>query len=170
MKNKKIKPRVVIINGYPGSGKDTFAELCGEFAKVDNVLTSTPAKNALQLLGWNGEKTPEARDLLSVLIEASYEHFNGPVNYVMEKIEESDSEIIFVHVREPKNIDLFKEHIPGLMTLFIERDTQKQSYSNDSDNDVENYVYDVCIANNGTVEQLKECAEAFTGLVKKGWF
>lgn len=171
MKNKTDKqPTVIIINGYPGSGKDQFVEYCKEFANVENVLTSTPAKMALRTLGWNGVKTEEARDMLAKLMVMSYEMFNGPVNYVLDKIEKSEADYIFVHVREPENIDLFKLHIPKVKTLILLRDSQKVAYSNPSDSNVENYTYDYRILNNGSLVDLRNYAEAFIDLLKKGWF
>lgn len=168
-KYKKL-PRVILINGYPGSGKDTFVELCSKFARVDNILTSTPAKEALKLLGWDGEKTPEARDLLAQFMEISYEHFNGPVRYVLDEIAKSRASLIFIHVREPQNIDVLKDAIGrNVLTVFVDRQSQKGSYNNDSDSNVENYVYDITIDNNGTIDDLKGVAFSFTNYAVRGW-
>jgi len=161
---------VVIINGYPQSGKDTFVELCDKYCDVDNVLTSTPAKNALTLLGWDGEKTPEIRDLLSDLMYASYEYFDGPIKYVLEKIHDSKADIVFIHCREPHNIIKLKQNIPmRALTLFINRsEARNVLYTNDSDRGVEDYDYDMYISNNQTLEELEEKAGAFVSIVLKG--
>lgn len=165
--------RAILINGYPGSGKDTFAEFCSKFCKVDNVLTSTPAKEALKLLGWNGEKSPEARDLLAHLISISYEHFDGPVNYVLDEYVKSDADLFFVHVREPHNILLLKKRLgevgANVMTVFVDRKSQRGIYNNESDMNVENFGYDMIIDNNSTLEELKGYAFSFSKLAVKGW-
>jgi hypothetical protein len=163
-------PRAIIINGYPTSGKDTFVELCSLFAHVDNILTSTPAKNALQLLGWSGEKTPEVRDLLSTLMEKSYEMFDGPINYVLEQYENSDAELFFVHVREPHNIKKFEEILPNPLTIFIEREAARLEQTNDSDRNVEEHAYDIIIDNNKGIDELEQVAEAFVKIIKKGLY
>ena len=163
-----IMPRVVIINGYPGAGKDTFVELCSKFSKVDNVLTSTPAKNALTLLGWDGVKTDEARDLLAYLIQRSYYLWDGPTKYVLEKIHDSTADILFVHVREPENIHRFIQEIPNrAITVIVDRGQNDTIFTNDSDRDVENWDYDLRVSNNGTLEDLEKVAEAFCKLIKE---
>lgn len=165
--------RAILINGYPGSGKDTFVEFCSEYCKVRNVLTSTPAKEALRLLGWDGEKTDDDRDLLAILIEWSYQYYNGPVNYVLEEYAKADADLFFVHVREPHNILLIKEALnevgANVMTLFIDRNSQRKVYTNDSDLNVENFVYDMVIDNNSTLAELKGYAFSFSKLAVKGW-
>lgn len=160
--------RVILINGYPESGKDKFTELCSETGNVLNLLTSTPAKEALATLGWDGEKTAEARNLLAKMMKFSY-GYNGPLNYVLDEISKSNADIIFVHIREPKNLDLFKKAIPDALSILILRESQRAIYSNDSDNDVEKYTYDVVVDNNRTVKDLKAYADSFVRMLMKGW-
>lgn len=162
--------KIVIINGYPTSGKDTFVECCKEFAGIKNILTSTPAKYALQWLGWDGVKTDTARDILSTLIEISYEMWDGPIKYVLEEIDRGNQEIVFIHCREPENIDKLKKAIhQKVYTVFVDRqESRKPEYNNSSDSDVENYEYDLFIDNNGTLNDLKRSAEMFVNLLLGG--
>ncbi len=78
MKNFKL----VVINGYPQSGKDTFIKFCSEFTEVENISTVDPAKKALMILGWDGIKTPEIRKALSDLKDLSTEFFDGLMKYI----------------------------------------------------------------------------------------
>lgn len=63
--------KVVVINGAPGAGKDKFIELCASIAHPSNLIhnfsTVDKVKEIARIVGWNGEKTPEARKFLSDL-------------------------------------------------------------------------------------------------------
>lgn len=161
--------RVVIINGYPESGKDTFASMCGEFVPVKQLWTSTPAKEALKLLGWGGEeKTPRVRDILANMKKTSVEEFDGVFLYIKEQIETlSDKKgVVFVHSREPQEIHRFKSEFKAL-TVFIDRfpPANMNHISNSSDKNVINYDYDIYINNRGSLDKLRTWAEAFARLV-----
>jgi len=69
---------VVIINGVGESGKDTFVNLCAEHATVFNLSTVDKVKDVATLFGWQGDKTPEDRKLLSDLKDAWTKYNNGP--------------------------------------------------------------------------------------------
>ena len=163
MLNKLV---VVIINGYPGAGKDTFVNLC-QFIKsvrVFNVLTSTPMKNALRIIGWDEVKTPETRKILSDLKDLSTRLWDYPFKYVSNKLELINklegTKIVFIHSREPEEIERFKEAFDAI-TLFINREPT-EVLTNHADLNVKNYLYDVTIDNNGTLEKLRDQAEMFT--------
>ena len=166
MKNEAAK--VVIINGYPGSGKDTFVQLCKDRYPwlVSNIHTSNPAKDALRGLGWSGEKDGQSRALLAQLIKQSYDLYNGPVRYVKsfhDRLYEGCSTkdcVMFVHCREPENIDKFKEVFPDLITLFVNRDeAADKDFTNFSDSGVANYNYDLYLDNNGSLDDLKDAVQ-----------
>lgn len=165
---------VIIINGYPQSGKDTFVDMCRNYVRpmqmVVNLWTSTPAKNAITVLGWNGVKTPEARNLLSELKAKSNELFDTTSKYInasimdIDKIDAKDSRppsIIFIHSREPEEIR-YLSHQYNAITVFIDRDVElEEGVSNASDIGVKDFDYAVTIPNKGTLEQLEKCAAHF---------
>lgn len=157
--------KVFIINGYPGSGKDTFVGYCSKFARVANYVTSTPAKLALKLLGWDGvTKTPEIRKTLAELMEFSEQNFDGVYNSTIINVELvaswKNTQAMFIHCREPRNIERYKKYF-NAKTIFIQRNSCKQQYNNNSDNEVEKYAYDIIIPNNGTLLQLQAQAKLF---------
>lgn len=163
--------KIFVINGYPGSGKDKFVRLCAQHSKIPvvNYVTSTPAKLALHLLGWRGEeKTPEVRKALADLMELSETLFNGVIAATEAKLirameDYGDNCIVFIHCREPRNIDYYREK-HGAVTVFINRnDTKQKRFSNESDANVENYEYDIVIQNNKSLKILEQKAVDFVG-------
>lgn len=162
--------RPVIINGYPGSGKTTFAELCGKFGLVEDLYTSTPAKKALYSLGWDGTKTPESRNLLADMMNLSYT-WNGPITYIGDEFAKSAADIVFIHCREPENIRKLENELYmwNPITLFINRPVH-EAPTNENDANVEKYPYDLIIDNTGTLEELEEEAGKFVDIIKKGRF
>jgi hypothetical protein len=163
------KLKLVLINGYPGSGKDTFVELCEKFAEIWEAHSSDPAKQALRDLGWDGEKSEKIRAVLAYLVKISYA-FNKPQEYLKDIIDVAKicgKEIVFYHVREPENLAKFKQIYPNAVTLFIDRDIARAEYSNASDNNVENFDYDVVIPNNGDLIELEGYAKSFMRVMKE---
>jgi hypothetical protein len=168
--------KVVVINGYPGSGKDEFIKCCAQgrfkdIIKIHNISSVDRVKNALMCLGWDGkEKTPQIRDTLSDLKDLSTKLFDGPATYIKETVEDikedtsgvidhSKHNFVFVHAREPEELQRYKEEL-GATIIFIARDVVVDS-KNHSDNYVEQFNYDWIIDNNGTLERLTESADTF---------
>ena len=52
---------IVIINGYGGSGKDTFVEFVSKYNKVYNFSSVDKVKEIAKLIGWNGKKEEKDR-------------------------------------------------------------------------------------------------------------
>ena len=188
-------PIVFIINGYPGSGKDTFVEKISKVGNDTNfcnshffkclqkgfgtINTSTidPIKNVAKNLGWKGEKTPEARKFLSEMKRIVTEYNDYTSKKIISDVEAARNssisfndgaysfspnninsffKFLFVHCREPKEIQKIKDGIgESCYTIFIKRgDINTDNLSNDSDMYVEKYNYDYYISNNGTLEDL----------------
>ena len=156
--------KVVVINGHPESGKDTFVRFCGKYTTTANFSSVDPAKRALTILGWNGEKTPKMRKALSDLKDLSTELFDGPVNYIKCCVGEVQAacnppEIIFVHAREPEELRRYKDEL-GAIIMLIDRPTSSPIL-NHADEGVYAFNYDVAIVNDGTLEDLEWAAQNF---------
>lgn len=187
-------PIVFIINGYPGSGKDTFVNMVTEYGvhynKYEkfkgslnqgyltiNSSTVDIIKKVAKELGWNGEKTPEARKFLADLKKLSVDFNDFPNKklisdikaarntkvvraedgYVFSKTFDSHFKFWFIHCREPEEIDKLKSQIgEDCFTIFVLREKHEGNLSNDADKNVENYNYDYYIDNSGTLEDLDE--------------
>lgn len=157
--------QIIVINGYPQSGKDTFVKFVGMHVPTTQIVTSDPAKRALKELGWDGEDKYKVRNLLADLKRISVDNFDGSYKHILLELMNiafyyaKRNWVVFIHSREPKEIDKLKKEL-GAKTLFINRPT-KEIPNNDSDRNVENYKYDLIIDNLGTLEEFKERAEAF---------
>ena len=159
--------KVVVINGKPRAGKDTFVELCQKHILwCGNISTVGFVKEVAKFCGWNGEKTPENRAFLSNLKDLLTQWADVPYRQVQReialKVAECDCQdfstedlVIFVHCREPEEIARFVADYNAI-TLFISRpDVEGASASNHADAEVANFEYDYTIVNDGTIRQLE---------------
>lgn len=164
----EINKEIVVINGTGGSGKDTFVEFCMKYAKVKNFSSIDKVKEIATLIGWNGKKREKDRKFLSDLKKLTTEYNNMPFNSIKDAIDEfnnSDNEILFIHIREPEEIKKVVDAF-GAKTLLVKRVGLANIESNYSDANVDNYPYDYVIENN-TLERLDNSALNFVKKVKK---
>lgn len=165
--------KVVVVNGAPRSGKDTFVDFCIEENHKRNGHTLSismvdKAKLIAMHCGWGGEKTPRTRkflsdlkDLIDEAYDASFEFVRESINFFSNKYEEEKNNIIFVMARQPKDIDRLKE-VYNAVAICVRRDAAEQvETSNHADANVLDYNYDYYIDNNGDLENLRAAAEAF---------
>lgn len=171
---------VIIMNGAGGVGKDTICELTAKHYQTDNVSSIDPIKAIARINGWwNGEKDLKSRKFLAGLKSVFVEYNDLPTTHLVRCCEEfvsSDKEILFVHIREPEEIDKFKKaviekfgnQIP-CVAMLVERDTGIESYGNASDDGVKNYRYDYYFYNNGTIEEAEENILKIIPEIYKDW-
>lgn len=165
--------KVVIINGAPRAGKDTFVGLCQKHILwCANISTVDFVKQVARYCGWNGEKTPEDRAFLSDLKDLLTRWNDVPYQQVKREIALREAEcdcqdfstedlVIFVHCREPEEIARFVADYNAI-TLFISRpDMDGGPVSNHADAEVVNYDYDYTIVNDGTISRLEDKALDF---------
>ncbi len=162
---------IVIINGLYESGKDTFVEKCIEHYKKPafNLSTIDKVKDLATSMGWDGVKDAKARDFLAELKQAWTKYNNGPFNDVTVQVENilngHDDVLIFIHCREPEQIDEFIKKFPSYSTTLLvvrqERRIAGDVPTNSSDNNIDRYNYVHVIANDGTLEELTEKAGQF---------
>ena len=160
-----MEKKIVIINGSGGVGKDTFVELCSEFANVKNISSVDKVKEAAKILvNWQGEKDDKGRKLLVDLKALSIEYNDYPMTYIKEEAEkfmaDEEQSIMFVHIREISEIEKVKEMLDA-KTLLITSTRVPKITTNNSDANVDQYDYDFYIANDGTLEELRELAKKF---------
>jgi len=160
--------KVVIINGFPGSGKDTFVNMALLYwDQVYNIHTSDGVKGMLWELGWDGSKTPQTRKLLADMLGFAYAN-NAVFKFVAEEVKaihmhSSGKAIIFVHCREYANVQALKLMF-NATTLFIDRNAAESvAYSNSSDLRAGEHKekYDTIVYNNGSLKILEYNALAY---------
>ena len=128
-----------IINGAPMSGKDTFVrQLQKEFPdQVVNFSTIDSVKELYKVAGWNGKKDAESRKVLSDMKDYLTRKFDLPFLEVQSKISEtlktaSNSEkdmMLFIHVREPQEIDRHKKAHPVFAAEYGLKKTEPKKVS-----------------------------------------
>ena len=82
-----MKKTFFIVNGKGRSGKDTVCNIASMICKTRNISSITPILNIARAGGWNGEKTDEARRLLSRLKKVFTEFNDLSYGYCIEQVE-----------------------------------------------------------------------------------
>ena len=127
-----MNKQVFIINGGGGVGKDTFISLVNKAFKyskfnksnnpVMNFSSVDKVKKIATMIGWNGEKTEKDRKLLYDLKSLTTEYNDMSFNSMKEKVSEfkfNDSTMLFLHVREPIEIERAKTEFNALTVLSL---------------------------------------------------
>ena len=161
-----MRKQVFIINGQGGVGKDTICACAARYFGVRDVSSITPIVEIAKFAGWDGEKTLKARRLLAQLKEAFTAFNDLSFRYCMDAYEaflQSDDEILFLHVREPREIERLRRAIgPSCRTLLVRRpDLAARQYGNQADDGVGAYAYDLYFDNEPPLDTLPERVKNF---------
>lgn len=166
-----MEKQIFIINGSGGVGKDTFVELVAKSLyrlygyTLLNYSSIDCVKNIAKSIGWNGGKTEKDRKFLSDLKILMTEYNDAPfssMQYMANLFNQSgDIKILFLHIREPKEIERAKQAF-NAKTILVRRDSIPHITSNMADNGVFDYQYDIEINNDGDLNDLAKQAEKFT--------
>lgn len=152
--------QVFIINGSGGCGKDTFVSLVSDIVYTTNFSSVDKVKEIARIIGWNGGKTEKDRKFLSDLKLLCTDYNDMPLNSMKDKFEEflkSDSVFLFLHIREPEEIDKAKKAF-NAKTILIKRDSIEHITSNMADANVFNYDYDVIVLNDKGINEFRDKA------------
>lgn len=183
--------KVIIINGYAGVGKSTFVKYCkikGDFGRypykqerpnlyntrVLEFSAIDPIKEIATGIGWDGQKNPKDRKFLSDLKDLLTDYNDFPFKQTIGDIRttidffklflpeyDDCNVIIFIHCREPKEIERFKNEL-GARSLIIRRhESEVVEQINHADNGVFDAVYDYTIFNEGSLVELEDAANEF---------
>lgn len=169
MCEEAMKKAVIIINGNGGTGKDTLCGFAAEIYRTVNVSSAEPVKEiARRYGGWKGEKDEKSRKFLADLKRLFTDYNDLSCKYLVEeykKFLKGDAEILFVHIREGKEIDKFRKYIEiPCITLLIRRSSVRRQWGNESDDNVEKYAYDYRYDND---KELSEAKPDFQRFLKK---
>ena len=160
--------KIFIINGYAGSGKDTFVHMVASScprSKIANLHSSDKAKEALKLLGWSGLKTKEARRLLADLCVFGQDI---TIDLIHEALE-GCPEVLFFHERNPERIALLLRIFPKASTIWVERQVSQEQKQEEDIWGMEDFNYDYYIRNNSTLEELLVTVTRFINNIIGGY-
>ena len=181
------RTKVVIINGKPQSGKDTFCKYaqgyCDDDESANTLIISSvdPLKEMLTQLGWDGTKTDKIRDMLMDMKQLWVQNQDGPTMFLFNNILEfhkactGEDNIVFVHIREPEEIKKLVNALTGFESMGIDvisllviresgEDTPNQPAETRRSDDealINSYEYDVTINNDEDLIELQELAAEF---------
>lgn len=181
------RTKVVIINGKPQSGKDTFCKYaqgyCDDDESANTLIISSvdPLKEMLTQLGWDGTKTDKIRDMLMDMKQLWIQNQDGPTMFLFNNILEfhkactGEDNIVFVHIREPEEIKKLVNALTGFESMGIDvisllvirkggEDTPNQPTETRRSDDealINGYEYDVTINNDEDLIKLQELAAEF---------
>jgi len=154
--------KVVVVNGEPCSGKDSFVDFCKEVIEVecDKISSVDKVKEAALILGWNNVKDSKGRKFLHDLKMLSTESFDGPMSYIRNCVKSlSPFGILFIHMREPKEIEKCVKEFNAITVLIMRPDLKK--FNNAADIGTLEYDYDFYIKNNSSLDLLRRAAHDF---------
>lgn len=167
---------VVVINGSGGSGKDTFVGFVSKIVPTVNVSSVDKVKEAASVLGYEGGKSEKDRQFLNTIKNASVQYNDFPFKDIVSAIGKfltSNNEVLFIHIREPKEINKVKSLLNSylsvvvhFMTVLVQNSNVPMVVSNEADANVNEYKYDYVVDNSGTIADLKEEAESFVDYIK----
>ena len=175
--------RIIVINGKGGVGKDTLIKAVRSMnephIEVYNESSIDPIRG-MAARSFDGiENLSEAakvkdnayRKLLSDMKKAVDDYYMAVhgIKYTEEYLyrcacdfadgigeyrNSSEDSVLFVHIREPENIQSFVKRVRAqldadIATLLVSSCRAKADYGNDSDNNVADYAYDFTYESNG---------------------
>ena len=149
--------KVLVTNGLPRSGKDTFASFVGAYIPTIKYSCVDEIKKIAKFTGWDGEKNPTSRRYLAELKRLTTEFNDFPFECLRRKYNEfmmtnEDSVLIF-DIREPAEIERAKKEFGAESILIVNNRCEKQG--NYADDGVMDAKYDYVIFNNGTLSEFK---------------
>lgn len=161
--------KIFIINGRPRSGKDTFIKMVSKYAKTENFSSIDKVKEYALKIGWDGNKDSKGRWFLSELKKILTIYNDIPYKITCEEIEKflkSEKEIMFIHIREPEEIEkIVKKY--NAESIIVNR-TVTEEISNDSDRYVDSYCgYTYSLNNDSSFENLDNIAKSFVEYLRK---
>lgn len=161
---------IIVVNGKPRAGKDTFALILNEYYSVYKYSIIDKIKTIAIDCGWRGGKTEKDRKFLADLKDLTDEYDDVSFRDIMEKIadfydDKIEEDILIIDMRSPKDIDRLRELV-DVITVYIENENVPDISSNEADANVANYDYDFVITNNSTIEDFRRVIEAFLMFIK----
>ena len=155
---------VILLNGYPLSGKDTFIDTAKKSYRCYQHSTIDRYVHIAKAMGWDGEKTDHARAMLSDLKKWAVTYFDAPfidlTNIILEREDAEDTDIFITVSREGEEIQRIRDWCDyqkfKFVYVFIDRQTERD-YGNSSDNNVLDGISpDIYINNDSSLHRFEK--------------
>ena len=163
--------KIYIVNGKPRSGKDTFALLLKQHCRVFKYSSVYKVKQIAAKCGWDGGKDDKDRKFLADLKRITTEFNDMSYDDVAEKVayflKTDFFDVMLIDIREPEEIERAIEGY-GAESIYINNVNVPMITSNESDANVNNFVYDYVIANDGTLDDFAETVKDFYNRIVRG--
>lgn len=172
--------QIIIVNGPPRAGKDTFIEILTAMLRAKNIDVDAfssidPVRDMLTGAGFDlSKKTQADRRLLALVGDAVEEHSAWRTQQCIDRITDfafsvrrPSESVMFLHIREPANIATIRQWasatygVHTCSTVFIENFRAEQVTSNAADAGVKDMGYDYTLENNGTLDDLLHTTRDF---------
>jgi len=164
--HKELDMIVLIINGAPGAGKDTFIEILKESNLVYDLSSIDWIKTQATALGWRGEKNAKGRAFLSTIKDACTAYNDMPFKSIIQGLLTAKSynvDLFCTCIREPSEIqklqDWCDENNQLCCSVWI-RNTKAEliasTLKNTGDSQYMNYNYHYQIQNNSKIRDFRE--------------
>lgn len=165
------KPQILIVNGVPGSGKDTMAELLNKYAVVEKLSIIDLAKDIAMLSGWDGVKGDRSRqflcdikDLVDEFSDASHIYIDKRVNSILKT---RDCDYILIDAREGKDISRLVERFGAMSVKVTNKNVTTRIPTRADQAAVGDCVeYDIVLANDGTLDDFEKTIEVLHGQLR----
>ena len=151
--------KVLVTNGLPRSGKDTFAAFVSAYIPTIKYSCVDEIKKIAKFTGWDGEKNPTSRRYLAELKRLTTEFNDFPFECLRRKYNEfmidiSHSVLIF-DIREPAEIERAVKEFDAKTVLIVNKRCETEQ-SNYADEHVMDMYYDYVLYNNGTLLEFQK--------------
>ena len=144
------------------------------FYRINNISTIDCIKTIARMFNWSGSKNERDRKMLSDLKDLITVYNDYPFKRITIQITDwlyynktrlndiYDHSFLFVHCREPKEIERIKNQFPNdTFTLLVQNPKVAKVTGNHADREVENYNYDFIIVNDSDLRALRKVAIDF---------
>ena len=171
---------VLIINGAPRAGKDTFIELVAEVIGEPVAVYSSIdwVKEQAKIMGWDGVKDTKGRAFCSEIKDACTKYNDRPFTEIMKMYEKAiippynRMPYFCTNIREPAEITKLEDHCAersiSCYSIWIRNHTAEknaETLTNSGDTQYMNHSYSFQVPNHTTLDDFKNGVEILLSII-----